>query len=495
MLNTQNIKEYHNINGFYLRINMINQNLELTSYNSNLLDGIKYESILNTQEIKKFDKIKYLSVKELYDLIDNKIKNKKIYISSGQNNIILILLERNEFNTNTDIQIPLLKNNNDYPTAYESVLSNAILNLKEENKNMRNEIDEIKNIIKSGGVKNLPINNSNRQSLQDSNIFKSQQINPSNNIILSQNILKNSVPNQINNQIQNPSLAKMALKSISNPPPGQIQNSSLNNKSGPLNNNRSVMQNLAQLDIESLSNLEYPNYPKVELSPNSFSKIIAYAYNSYHGIFKNNNEDKVKVILDYKLNKQINTQNGTLINPNISYFGIYDGHGGDKCSNFLQQKLDFFLFNSNYFPIYTLQALYDAFAKSEEEFNALSFDAEKRIMLDKSGSCALSALIMDEWCYVTYLGDSRGLYSFDGGNQLFQITRDHKPNDICEKTRIERAGGKIYKDTRLKINGQKVHVKEESVPGFKFPFRVVPGNLSVSLYLILIIILGCKNNW
>ena len=116
-------------------------------------------------------------------------------------------------------------------------------------------------------------------------------------------------------------------------------------------------------------------------------------------------------------------------------------------------------------------------------------------MLDKSGSCALSALIMDEWCYVTYLGDSRGLYSFDGGNQLFQITRDHKPNDICEKTRIERAGGKIYKDTRLKINGQKVHVKEESVPGFKFPFRVVPGNLSVSLYLILIINLGCKNNW
>ena len=57
-------------------------------------------------------------------------------------------------------------------------------------------------------------------------------------------------------------------------------------------------------------------------------------------------------------------------------------------------------------------------------------------MLDKSGSCALSALIIDEWCYIIYLGDSRGIYSFDSGNQLFQITRDHKPNDIIERTRI-----------------------------------------------------------
>ena len=113
----------------------------------------------------------------------------------------------------------------------------------------------------------------------------------------------------------------------------------------------------------------------------------------------------------------------------------------------------------------------------------MAIDYEKAIMLDKSGSCALSTLIIGEWCFVSYLGDSRGLYSFDSGKQLFQITRDHKPNDLIERIRIEKAGGRIYKDTRLKINGQKIHVNEQALPGFQFPFRVIPGNLAVSLNL------------
>lgn len=87
--------------------------------------------------------------------------------------------------------------------------------------------------------------------------------------------------------------------------------------------------------------------------------------------------------------------------------------------------------------------------------------------------------MVDDCCYISYLGDIRGLYSFDSGNQLFQIARDHKPNDLTEKTRIEKARGRVYKDTRLKVNGHKIHVNEQAVPGFKFPYRVGPGNLSV----------------
>jgi len=30
------------------------------------------------------------------------------------------------------------------------------------------------------------------------------------------------------------------------------------------------------------------------------------------------------------------------------------------------------------------------------------------------------------------------------------------------------------------VNGHKVHVSEQALPGFKFPYRVSPGNLSVS---------------
>ena len=116
------------------------------------------------------------------------------------------------------------------------------------------------------------------------------------------------------------------------------------------------------------------------------------------------------------------------------------------------------------------------------EFESIALDAQKKFLIDKSGFCVLTFLILDDWCYISHLWDSWSLYSFDSGVQLFQITRDHKPNDPIEKARVEKAGSKIYKDTRFKVNGHKVYVSEQALPGLKFPYRVSPGNLSVSQY-------------
>ena len=138
-----------------------------------------------------------------------------------------------------------------------------------------------------------------------------------------------------------------------------------------------------------------------------------------------------------------------------------------------------YLFQSEFFPSNPLKSINDAFEKAELNYELISLDKQNKKLIDKSGSCAVSALIMGELCYITYLGDSRGLYSYDSGNQLFQVTRDHKPYDTNERKRIEKAGGKVYKDTRMLLNGQKVNVNEKDAPGVKFPYRVSPGNLSV----------------
>ena len=196
-----------------------------------------------------------------------------------------------------------------------------------------------------------------------------------------------------------------------------------------------------------------------------------------------------KIILEHNISKSF-PSNGKTISQNISYFAIYDGHGGNKCVNFIQENLHNYLFQSEFFPSNPLKSINDAFEKAELNYELISLDKQNKKLIDKSGSCAVSALIMGELCYITYLGDSRGLYSYDSGNQLFQITRDHKPNDIKEKTRIENAGGKIYKDTRLKVNGLKIKVNEKDAPGVKFPYRVTPGNLSVRL-LFLYFLLFC----
>jgi serine/threonine protein phosphatase PrpC len=501
MLNSNKIKEFFNLNGYYLRLYLTNQDLSLISFNSNLLNGIKYESKINSEEIKRNEKIKNLTVYSLYELISKKISEKKALIQGDLNAITLSLLENAKSFSNNDVQIILLKNNRSHTSEYENVLSNVIKNLKEENRNIKNEINEIKNLVlQMNGSMGVGGNPSIRPTMAQVKVLGNQNVdNISNEINMVNNQIKNSLPNpSINNPLQysiNNNISEELKAQISEPIPNTINNSLFN--ANPLianKDNKIIPQNIINqpqvnimanknflpLSIDYLANLEYNLYPKVELSPYPFNKIVAYGANSYHGISKNYNEDKYRIIYDYKLRKTVNTANGSMIFPCISYFGLYDGHAGSKCSTFIQEKLHTFLLESNFFPLYPLQAINEAYLKAEQEFQAIAYDPINNILLDKSGSCSLSILMIDETCYVIYLGDSRALYSFDSGKHLFQITRDQKPNDLIERMRIEKAGGRIYKDTRLKINGQKIHVKEESYPGVNFPFRVHPGNLSVS---------------
>jgi len=57
-------------------------------------------------------------------------------------------------------------------------------------------------------------------------------------------------------------------------------------------------------------------------------------------------------------------------------------------------------------------------------------------MLDKSGSCAITALFVDDICYIANVGDSRAFMSADGGKFCVALSRDHKPNDELETKRI-----------------------------------------------------------
>ena len=143
----QKIKEYFNLQGHYLRLNLTNSQLSLTSYNSNLLNGIKYETKLNSEDIKTNNKMKDFTVSDLYDLITKKIRERKIMIQGNTDSISLSLLEDQIFNNEKDIQLILIKNNREFITEYENVLSNTIRNLKEENTIIRNEINEIKKIL------------------------------------------------------------------------------------------------------------------------------------------------------------------------------------------------------------------------------------------------------------------------------------------------------------------------------------------------------------
>ena len=326
------------------------------------------------------------------------------------------------------------------------------------------------------------------------NIYQQKLINsiPIQNI---QNVRQN-IPIQITDQLQNNKIKnnKFSAQSV---PIQNFQNPQLiqqNNLVGsiyiPSHNNVENVQytnpNKTEKDllkksatlmtVKSLADIPYEEYPQAQKSNQQFFNISGFASNSYNGKIKKKNEDKSTVITNHKKNI---ISNNLSYYPNISYFGIFDGHGGDKCSIFLKNNLHKFLFNSPTFPINISESIKTSFITAENEFQKIAIQNHK--LVDKSGSCALIALIVNNDLYAINLGDSRGLYSRDGGKELYQITRDHKPDSELEKRRIEKNGGKVYYANSITVNGAKIVLKEDQFgEGFKFPYRLDPGGLAVS---------------
>ena len=99
----------------------------------------------------------------------------------------------------------------------------------------------------------------------------------------------------------------------------------------------------------------------------------------------------------------------------------------------------------------------------------------KEPKFERSGSCAVIILFVDNECFVANIGDSRAIMSADQGKRLFLLTRDHRPTDEMERKRIETNGGKIYQSS---APAPAVEGEEPSI--MYGPHRVVPGRLSVS---------------
>jgi protein phosphatase 2C family protein 2/3 len=89
------------------------------------------------------------------------------------------------------------------------------------------------------------------------------------------------------------------------------------------------------------------------------------------------------------------------------------------------------------FPEEPKEAIRLGFEKAEVEWTekwalGVSEDGSEQIV-DRSGSCAIVTLIIDEMCYVANVGDSRAILSGESGSRIFPLSRDHKPTDPHEQ--------------------------------------------------------------
>jgi protein phosphatase 2C family protein 2/3 len=119
----------------------------------------------------------------------------------------------------------------------------------------------------------------------------------------------------------------------------------------------------------------------------------------------------------------------------FSFFGVYDGHGGQNIAKYSGAHLHERIARDPEFPNNIEDAIKNGFLGTDEDLRNDSQYAN-----DPSGCTAVTAIITPEnRVYVGNAGDSRAVISIDGiANPM---SNDHKPVNKEESTRITKAGG------------------------------------------------------
>mmetsp|Transcript_1901 Transcript_1901/g.3610 ORF Transcript_1901/g.3610 Transcript_1901/m.3610 type:complete len:295 (-) Transcript_1901:1297-2181(-) len=151
----------------------------------------------------------------------------------------------------------------------------------------------------------------------------------------------------------------------------------------------------------------------------------------------------------------------------ISYFGVYDGHGGRGTVDYLKEALETAIvteINNNQDDGFDLpEFLKSAYLSCDEACCQHLLKTEKTIgQEDVSGATALSALLIcgeetfPKALYVANCGDTRGvlceeIFEEPGTYEAKRLSYDHKATDEDEKIRIKKLGGSVKNGRVMKM--------------------------------------------
>lgn len=124
---------------------------------------------------------------------------------------------------------------------------------------------------------------------------------------------------------------------------------------------------------------------------------------------------------------------------NIPFFGVYDGHGGIHCADFLRDHLHEYIVAQKQTTHDPEQAIKDGIARAEREF--LEKCKNEGI---ESGSTAAVAMILDNKLITGNVGDSEIVLSRNGKPILLTVKHTMAANPD-ELERVKNCGGRVYK--------------------------------------------------
>jgi len=88
------------------------------------------------------------------------------------------------------------------------------------------------------------------------------------------------------------------------------------------------------------------------------------------------------------------------------------------CAEFLRDSLHHFVIKEDSFPWNPTDAIIKGFKKAEDTFIEMCQGRDEHgnmTVVERSGSCAIVALIVGDMCYVANVGDSRAVLSMNAG--------------------------------------------------------------------------------
>jgi serine/threonine protein phosphatase PrpC len=148
------------------------------------------------------------------------------------------------------------------------------------------------------------------------------------------------------------------------------------------------------------------------------------------------------------------------------FYTLQDGHGpaGHMVSFRGVRSLPLFVTESRFFPNKIAEAIVEAYKRCNADLVALS--VEKDFDIQVSGCACVMVIRKDCKLWVSHAGDSRVVLGNVKHSDVVGETRDHKPTDPAERTRLETSGSEIQTfsfENHVQIS--RIFVKGADYPG------------------------------
>ncbi|KAI9805583.1 MAG: hypothetical protein M1825_000834 [Sarcosagium campestre] len=171
-----------------------------------------------------------------------------------------------------------------------------------------------------------------------------------------------------------------------------------------------------------------------QVSENGEDERLYYGLSSMQG-WRIGMEDAHAAVLDLQVESEDGTTKPASADDRLSFFGVYDGHGGEKVAYYAGKNVHQIIAKQDTFKQGNLaQSLRDGFLATDR-----AILNDPRYEEEVSGCTASVALISKTEIFVGNAGDSRTVLGVKG--RAKPLSFDHKPQNEGEKARINAAGG------------------------------------------------------